>query len=571
MLVAVGMAGAVGGCGDECLDAGQQLSGVVGEQVGDDALPDIFDGLRSGMGEVVGIETVVAQVVDEDFAGGEIPDRVGESAHEFVGGEAQHGLAHGVSGQPVGQVPHRTDRDDDLLAGQGPLDEACEDLDNLIDTEPSAYELRGGLPVTVGHHGAVMFEDPGGAEGEDHAVGAAKRLGAVVPGAVHAVEGLLGRRGGEVAVEVEVTPEVAVEEELAGGDGGAVGEAFEGRGNRERIEKHAGGVGVDAELGACEAVGDGGGEARPEGEDPVFVSDAGRQGGGFDFGAEFHTAKIENSYLCCMILKANCKINLGLDILRRRPDGYHDLATVMVPVTGLFDEVEVTRAEGGEATFAQEGLLVDCPAEANLCLRAWRLMRDRYGIGGVHIRLDKRVPFGAGLGGGSSDATAVVRAVNTLYGLELTEAELIARAAELGSDTAFFVRNTPQLCTGRGEVMTPCEVDLRGLTLAVVKPAEGVSTREAYAGVRPRIPQVPLAERLRRPLGEWQATVTNAFEASVFAAHPAIRAVKERLLAAGARYASMSGSGSAVFGLFETAQPTIPLHEGEFLHCERID
>lgn len=251
-----------------------------------------------------------------------------------------------------------------------------------------------------------------------------------------------------------------------------------------------------------------------------------------------------------MILRANCKINLGLDILRRRADGYHDLETVMFPVRGLYDEVEVERTDAPGAVFRSEGLAVDCPDEANLCLKAFRLMHDRYGVDGVWIHLAKHVPFGAGLGGGSADATAVVVALDRLFALGLSEAELIDRAAELGSDTAFFVRNTPQLCTGRGEVMIPFPLDLSGLTLVVVKPDEGVSTREAYAGVRPRVPDVPLAERLRRPVTEWQGLVTNDFEESVFAAHPAIRAVKERLLAEGALYASMSGSGSAVFGLF---------------------
>lgn len=249
-----------------------------------------------------------------------------------------------------------------------------------------------------------------------------------------------------------------------------------------------------------------------------------------------------------MILRANCKINLGLDILRRRADGYHDLETVMMPVRGLYDEVELLTAVRTE--FVSQGLPIDCPDDENLCLKACRLMQRRYGAGDVRIRLDKRVPFGAGLGGGSSDATAVILAMNALFSLGLGEAELIAAAAELGSDTAFFVRNTPQLCTGRGEVMTPFPLGLSGLQLVVVKPEEGVSTREAYAGVTPCVPEIPLAERLQRPLAEWQGSVSNDFEKSVFAAHPAIRETKERLLAAGALYASMSGSGSAVFGLF---------------------
>lgn len=255
-----------------------------------------------------------------------------------------------------------------------------------------------------------------------------------------------------------------------------------------------------------------------------------------------------------MILQANCKINLGLDILRRRDDGYHDLETVMFPVKGLFDLVEVTRTETTGVVFANDGLTVDCPPGQNICIRAFEEMQSRYGVDGAAIRLQKKVPFGAGLGGGSADATAVIRAIDELFGLHLPEAELIDCAAALGSDTAFFVRNTPQLCTGRGEVMTPFPLDLTGCMLVILKPDESVSTRDAYAGVRPRVPSTPLAERLQHPLAEWQGLVTNDFEPHILAAYPSVRAAKERLLAAGAVYASMSGSGTAVFGLFDDAQ-----------------
>lgn len=255
-----------------------------------------------------------------------------------------------------------------------------------------------------------------------------------------------------------------------------------------------------------------------------------------------------------MILHANCKINLGLDVLRRRTDGYHELETVMFPVRELYDVVEVVRTAEPGVRFRAEGLALDCAPGENICLKAFRLMQARYGVDGVAVRLDKRVPFGAGLGGGSSDGTAVLLALDELFGLRLAEAELIALAAELGSDTAFFVRNIPQLCTGRGEVMEPYAPGLEGMTLVILKPAGGVSTREAYAGVRPHVPAVPLAERLRRPVAEWQGVVTNDFEPHIFAAHPAIREARDRLLGAGALYASMSGSGSAVFGLFDAAE-----------------
>lgn len=249
--------------------------------------------------------------------------------------------------------------------------------------------------------------------------------------------------------------------------------------------------------------------------------------------------------------KANCKINLGLDVLRRRADGFHELETVMVPVKGLYDELEVERIVGTGAVFENRGMAVDCPAEENICLKAFHLMRDRYGVDGVRIALDKRVPFGAGLGGGSADGTMTLLAINELFELNLDEQTLIDLAAELGSDTAFFVRNTPQLCTGRGEKMTPISLPIEGLWIALIKPDEGVSTREAYGGVKPHVPEIQLRERLMRSIEEWQGSVKNDFEPHIFEAHPVIRQAKEVLLRAGALYASMSGSGSTVFGLFD--------------------
>ena len=247
-----------------------------------------------------------------------------------------------------------------------------------------------------------------------------------------------------------------------------------------------------------------------------------------------------------MEIKANCKINIGLDVLRRRADGYHDLSTVMAPVKGLYDVLTIEQAE--ESSLSIVGIEVDCDAEQNICMKALRLMQQRYGIGEVSITLDKRIPFGAGLGGGSADGTAVILALNDIFSLGLDEATLISLAAELGSDTAFFVRNTPQLCEGRGEIMTPIELDLAGYWLVLIKPDANVSTREAYAGVVPAIPELSLTERLQKPIAEWQVCVKNDFEKSVFAAHPIIADFKQKMIDAGATYASMSGSGSTVFG-----------------------
>ena len=269
-----------------------------------------------------------------------------------------------------------------------------------------------------------------------------------------------------------------------------------------------------------------------------------------------------------MILHANCKINLGLDILRRREDGFHDIETVMLPVLGLYDIVEVEKSEG-VSVFEQVGLKVDCDVESNLCMKALRLMQRLYGVGEARIRLEKLVPFGAGLGGGSSDATAVIMALNEVYALGLSEEQLIEAAAMIGSDTAFFVRNTPQLCTGRGEKMMPIELPLQGKFLAIAKPEEGVSTKEAYSGVTPAVPAVRLSEALKLPIGEWRSVVKNDFEHHIFEAHPAIKGLKNAMYEAGAIYASMSGSGSAVFGIFDT-EPKIEIGNGKYLKIMKL-
>lgn len=276
-----------------------------------------------------------------------------------------------------------------------------------------------------------------------------------------------------------------------------------------------------------------------------------------------------------MLLRANCKINIGLDVLRLRSDGYRDISTVMYPVRGLCDELDITADPTRESgiELIQKGLTVDCPADRNICAKAYRLMHERCGIGAVRVVLDKRVPFGAGLGGGSSDGTAVIMAVNDIFRLGLTENELIECAAALGSDTAFFVRNTPQLCEGRGEIMTPADLSLDGLWLVVAKPDEGVSTAEAYAGVTPAEPAEPLTERLRRPVSEWQGLIKNDFETSVFASHPRIARLKESLSEQGALYASMSGSGSSCFGLFAdraAAEAFRPPFGNVFIHRELL-
>ena len=219
--------------------------------------------------------------------------------------------------------------------------------------------------------------------------------------------------------------------------------------------------------------------------------------------------------------------------------------------------------------FEQRGLTVDCDVEQNLCMKALRLMQRLYGVGDVRITLDKRVPFGAGLGGGSSDATAVILALNEIYALGLSEDRLVEIAAMIGSDTAFFVRNTPQLCSGRGEIKTPVELTIEGLYLVVAKPDDAVSTKEAYGGVKPMTPATPLVERLAQPVSSWQGSVKNDFEPHIFEAHPKILELKNALLEGGAMYAAMSGSGSAVFGIF-VDKPQLDMINANYLNCIKL-
>lgn len=258
-----------------------------------------------------------------------------------------------------------------------------------------------------------------------------------------------------------------------------------------------------------------------------------------------------------MTINANCKINIGLDVLERRADGFHELSTVMFPIKGLYDVLEIEPLESPKVEFRSKGMVVDCDPKNNLCVKAYNLMRRLYpSVGGVRITLDKRVPFGAGLGGGSSDATAVLLAINKIFELSLTDERLIELAAMLGSDTPFFVRNTPQLCTGRGEKMQPVEVDLSGKYIALIKSEVSVSTREAYSGVMPAYPTVPLAELISLPLSLWQGKIKNDFEPHIFEAYPLLGQIKADLLASGALYAAMSGSGSTIFGIFDDMHKT---------------
>ena len=270
-----------------------------------------------------------------------------------------------------------------------------------------------------------------------------------------------------------------------------------------------------------------------------------------------------------MVLYPNCKINIGLRVVRKREDGYHDLETIFYPVLGLYDELEVEAIKNttqhytalhDSIQFLQEGLAVDCPAEDNLIIKCYNRMRSRYPqIGDVRIRFKKNIPFGAGLGGGSSDAAHMVIALNEIFSLGLSKEQLAEEVRPLGADCPFFIYNTPCYAEGIGDKLTPISLDLSGLRLVMIKPNCGVSTKEAYAGIirHPEVEgQIKTALTEGASFDVMRPLLINDFEQTVFPLHSEIAAIKQRLLDAGAIYAAMSGSGSTVFGLFATQSST---------------
>ncbi|MCC8089703.1 MAG: 4-(cytidine 5'-diphospho)-2-C-methyl-D-erythritol kinase [Rikenellaceae bacterium] len=251
-----------------------------------------------------------------------------------------------------------------------------------------------------------------------------------------------------------------------------------------------------------------------------------------------------------MILFPNCKINLGLNVISRRNDGYHNIETCMVPVRGLTDALEIVRSEKEGIEFTASGKVVDCPPEKNICVKAYNLVREKYEIDGVRMHLHKNIPFGAGLGGGSSDAVAVIKLLNDLFCLAMCPVSMRKLALMLGSDTVFFVENEPAICYGRGEITERIELDLAGYYLALVKPDVSVSTADAYSHIVLKGANLPLGEVLKTDIENWKDNVKNDFEEYVFAKYPGLSDIKAKMYEYGAVYASMSGSGSAIYGIF---------------------
>ncbi|HLT79605.1 MAG TPA: 4-(cytidine 5'-diphospho)-2-C-methyl-D-erythritol kinase [Cyclobacteriaceae bacterium] len=251
-----------------------------------------------------------------------------------------------------------------------------------------------------------------------------------------------------------------------------------------------------------------------------------------------------------MIAFPPCKINLGLNVIRKRDDGYHDIETVFCPVHWT-DALEIVRSDSFRFTLS--GLAVAGTSADNLCVKAYKLLKDKHGIGPVAMHLHKVIPMGAGLGGGSSDAAHTLKLLDTVFDLKLGAHKLLHYAALLGSDCPFFIYDKPAIGKGRGERLTDVDLPLANKFIIVVVPDVHVSTATAYAGVTPSVPEQPCSKIVSETeFSKWKDSLVNDFEKSVMQSFPIIAHIKEVLYDRGAAYASMSGSGSAVYGIFET-------------------
>lgn len=254
-----------------------------------------------------------------------------------------------------------------------------------------------------------------------------------------------------------------------------------------------------------------------------------------------------------MIAFPNCKINLGLHIVGKRADGYHDLETAFYPVP-LTDAIEIIPSkdkDGSGIMFTQSGAPIAGEADDNLCIKAYQLIKERFPeLPAVRMHLHKEIPTGAGLGGGSADAAFVLQLLNKNFKLGITSEELKVMALTLGSDCPYFLLNKPALAFGRGEILKEIPIQLTGWQLLLINPGIRISTAEAFKGVRPDAASYSLEEILLQPVNTWKGKLQNQFEETVFPQYPELEKIKERLYQAGAVYASMSGSGSTLYGLF---------------------
>ncbi|WP_300724754.1 4-(cytidine 5'-diphospho)-2-C-methyl-D-erythritol kinase [uncultured Bacteroides sp.] len=253
-----------------------------------------------------------------------------------------------------------------------------------------------------------------------------------------------------------------------------------------------------------------------------------------------------------MITFPNAKINLGLNIVEKRPDGYHNLETVFYPIN-IQDGLEVNRLTDSNEPYRLSitGTAIEGDPDQNLVVKAYKLLKEKYDMAPVDIHLFKHIPTGAGLGGGSADCAFMIKVLNEKFRLGMSFAEMEDYAARLGADCAFFIQNQPVFATGIGNIFERINLSLNGYHIVLVKPDIFVSTKDAFANIRPKRPEMSLKEIVKQPIETWKDTMKNDFEDSVFLKFPEIAAIKDKMYDLGAIYAAMSGSGASVYGLFK--------------------
>jgi len=268
-----------------------------------------------------------------------------------------------------------------------------------------------------------------------------------------------------------------------------------------------------------------------------------------------------------MICFPNCKINIGLYITEKRSDAYHNIETVFYPVP-LCDILEITESSKNEFTLS--GLKIPGSRESNLCLEAYNIVKKEYDLPPVKIHLHKAIPAGAGLGGGSSDAAFMIELLNDTFSLNMTNTQMHDIAGVLGSDCSFFIENKPVFASNKGDVFEGINLDLSKYHILLVKPDINISTPVAYSMVKPRKAPFSLKNIDVKKINEWNNYIANDFEEPVFSKFPEIKMIKEKMLDLGAVYASMSGSGSAVYGIFESHVETANLFDGFFMWQRKL-
>lgn len=262
-----------------------------------------------------------------------------------------------------------------------------------------------------------------------------------------------------------------------------------------------------------------------------------------------------------MLYFANAKINLGLHILNKREDGYHNIETLFYPI-GWRDALEIIPAAATQKESIQlflYGSKEAIPQERNLVVKAYRVLEKQYQLPSIEVHLLKSIPSGAGLGGGSADAAWMLKALNSLYHLGLSNSQLEAYGAQLGADCPFFIHNRPMIAQGIGDILTPSPLSLEGYYLLLIKPDIHIATAAAYAGVSPQDDREPIATILSQPITQWRELLVNDFERSLLVKHQQLQDIKQQLYDSGAIYAAMSGSGSTIFGIFNTPAPQLDI------------